>query len=172
MIGEVLSAALRRWPLLAAAALVLWLSGCGFHLRGSFEIPQEVNPAYVQAPESSELAQELRHTLRLSSVEVVPEPQQARAKIRILDESFKSRVLSVDGTGKVIEKELRYRVEFDVTDTAGAALLPRQVINVARAQINPDVEVLGKQQEETLIRRDMQQDISGRILRRIQAQLR
>ena len=159
-------------PAVLVVGLALFVAGCGFHLRGSFEVPPEVNPAYVQAPENSALARELRQTLRSSSVEVVREPEQARAKIRILNEDFRSRVLSVDGTGKVVEQELRYWVEFDVTDRIGTELVPRQSINVARAQINPDVEVLGKQQEAALMQRDMRQDIAGRILSRIQAHLR
>ena len=50
--------------------------------------------------------------------------------------------------------------------------VPRQRVVVTRAQVNPDVEVLGKQQEAILLRQDMEQELSGRILTRIRARLR
>jgi LPS-assembly lipoprotein len=72
----------------------------------------------------------------------------------------------------VVEYELSYRLDFDVLDSAGKELVPRQQIDVVQSLVNPDIEVLGKQQEEELLRQDMRQDMVGRMLQRMRAHLR
>ena len=152
--------------------LVLMLQGCGFHLRGTYQVPPNLTPAYVEAPEASLLAQELNQALRDAGVELTAGPSGAKARIRILGEKYNTRVLSVDGQGKVVEYELSYRLDFDVLDSAGKELVPRQQIDVVQSLVNPDIEVLGKQQEEELLRQDMRQDMVGRMLQRMRAHLR
>ena len=78
----------------------------------------------------------------------------------------------MDGQGKVVEFELRYRLNFDVRDAAGAELVPRQRIEVVQSLVNPDIEVLGKLEEEALLREDMRRDMVGRMLQRMRAHLR
>lgn len=148
------------------------LQGCGFHLRGSVRVPPNLTPAYVEAAEGSELAEQLRHALRDAGVQLATAPSEAKARIRILGEKYNSRVLSVDGQGKVVEYELHYRLDFDVLNSAGTELVPRQKIDVVQSLVNPDIEVLGKLEEESLLREDMRQDMVGRMLERMRAHLR
>jgi len=156
--------------LLAAGILAMLLAACGFQLRGSYQVPQALNPVEVRGG-ASPLTQELVLALRSSDVQVVSDPKLARAVIRVLNEVFDRRVLSVDGTGKVVEFELTYRVVFDVIDPVGQQMMPRESLVMTRTHTNPDVETLGKREEELLIRRDMQRDLSERILYRIWAEL-
>jgi LPS-assembly lipoprotein len=152
--------------------LMLGLSGCGFHLRGDVSVPQELTPVYVQGDADSGVARNLRETLTDGGIQLATAPDQARSQIRLFKERASTRVLAVDGQGKVLERELIYQLEFDVVDASGAEMVPRQRVVVTRAQVNPDVEVLGKQQEAILLREDMEQEVSGRILTRIRARLR
>jgi len=156
---------------LLLGGLLVVLHGCGFHLRGAYQVPANLTPAYVEASEESALAADLRQALTDAGVELAQAPAAAKARIRILGEKYDSRVLSVDGQGKVVEFELRYHLDFDVRDAAGKALVPRQEMVVVETQVNPDIEVLGKQQEEALLREDMRQDMVGRMLQRMRAHL-
>ncbi len=79
---------------------------------------------------------------------------------------------AVDRRGKVIDYELTYRVTFDVQDPQGEELVPPQTITLVRTQVDPGVEVLGKQEEQALFFSDMQRDMAGRMLRRVKKQLR
>jgi LPS-assembly lipoprotein len=160
-----------RFKALLLAGGVLMLHGCGFHLRGAYQVPSHLTPAYVEAPETSLLAAELRQALADAGVQLAPSPAAAEARIRILGEKYNTRVLSVDGQGKVVEFELRYNLKFDVQGGSGRQLVPRQDIVVVQTQINPDIEVLGKQQEEELLREDMRRDMVGRMLQRMRAHL-
>jgi LPS-assembly lipoprotein len=147
-------------------------SGCGFQLRGSFDIPQQLNPAHIQAEQGNLMARALREVLLDSKVDVVDDPKQAKAVIRLLKEDQDRRVGAVDSRGKVVEFALTYRVEFDLIDAQGKQLLPRQDINLVRNQVNPDVEVLGKQEEQALFFLDMRREMADRILGRVKRQLR
>ncbi len=155
---------------LTVATLALLLAACGFQLRGSYQVPEALDPVEVRGPVSP-LTQELVLALRSSDVQVVSDPKLARAVIRVLNEVFDRRVLSVDGTGKVVEFELTYRVVFDVVDPQGQPMMPRENLLMTRTHTNPDVETLGKREEELLIRSDMQRDLAERILSRIWAEL-
>lgn len=152
--------------------LGLGLSGCGFHLRGDYQAPEELMPVLVQGEVDSLVAHRLRETLSNSGVQLAETADQAQSQIRLFKEKSSSRVQSVDGQGKVVERELIYQVEFDVRDGAGGELVSRQRVVVIRSQVNPDVEVLGKQQEAVLLSQDMADEVSGRILNRIRAGLR
>jgi LPS-assembly lipoprotein len=157
-----------------ALGMLLWLAlatGCGFHLRGNYLLPSELRPVHVSSGEGSGLGQALRLALASSDVAVSDDPTKAKLFIRIVRESFDRRVLSVDGRGKVIEYELIYKFEFEVADASGKVLVPRRNFELTRAQINPQTEVLGKLEEEALIREDLQRDASDRVLQQIRVQL-
>jgi LPS-assembly lipoprotein len=162
---------MRQINILLALLLALGLTGCGFHLRGAVSAPEELMPVYVQGATDSGVAQNLRETLTDGGIQLAAAPEQARSQIRLFKERSSTRVLAVDGQGKVLERELIYQLEFDVLDGTGAEMVPRQRVVVTRSQVNPDVEVLGKQQEAILLRQDMEQEVSGRILTRIRARL-
>ena len=150
----------------------LLLQGCGFQLRGGFDAPPEMDPTYIQASFGDPLAREVREALRTADVQVVDTPDQASAVLRLLKQEQSRRVRAVDRRGKVIDYELSYSVTFDVQDSEGAEMVSRQTITLVRTQVDPGVEVLGKQEEQALFFGDMRRDMAGRMLRRVKIQLR
>jgi LPS-assembly lipoprotein len=155
-------------PILFIAAL---LSGCGFQLRGATEIPPELSPIFVQASGGSRVGRALQIALRGGSAEVTTSSQEAATVIRILEESQDERINAVNSQGKVIAKDLLYRVSFDAIQADGGQLAQRQTIKLNREQVYPEGEVIGKAEEAEQIRRDMAEDMADRILRRLKAQL-
>jgi len=162
----------RRSALSALTLVLVLLQGCGFQLRGTFDVPPQMDPTYIQAPQGDPLARQLREALRTADVEVVDAPDQASAVLRLLKQDQSRRVRAVNQRGKVIDYELTYKVSFDVQDAEGEELVPSQVITLVRTQVDPGVEVLGKQEEQALFYSDMQREAVGRILRRVKTQLR
>ena len=109
--------------------------------------------------------------LAVSGVPVAASAADARLIVRILGESRSSRVAAVDRDGKVIASELHYRVFFDAVAPDGTALLSSETLDLVRTYENPDVEVLGKQQEAELIYQDLIEDAADRILMRLRVAL-
>ena len=170
--GDCRSARVRRWGIFTFCIGLVFVQGCGFHLRGTFDVPPRMDPSYIQAPQGDPLARQLREALRSADVQVVDTPDEASAVLRLLKQEQSRRVRAVDRRGKVIDYELSYEVMFDVQDGKGEELVSAQTITLVRTQVNPGVEVLGKAEEQALFFTDMQRDLAGRILRRLQKQLR
>lgn len=155
--------------LLLTAGLVL---GCGFQLRGVTPLPPGMSPAYIQAASGSTLLPVLTSALQGSGVQMAASASDAKLVVRILDEKIDTQLLAVNRAGKAIAYEIRVRVGFDATGPGLVRPVPRQTIENAREYVNPDVEVLGKEQEASLIRQDLLQNVADHILRRLLAQLR
>ena len=147
------------------------LTGCGFHLRGSIEIPPALNPLYLQSAPGSPVRRAIEDLLSGSDVRLTENPAEAKLILRILSENRSSRVAAVDANGKTLAFELHYLVRFDAVAPDGAQKVPPQTLDLVRNFDNPDVEVLGKQLEEELIYQDFATDAADRILMRLRAVL-
>jgi LPS-assembly lipoprotein len=71
----------------------------------------------------------------------------------------------------VAEYELHEGTSFELVSANGDSLVPPQEISSLMTYLNPETEVLGKQQEEEALRDDMRRDLANKIMRRLQAQL-
>jgi LPS-assembly lipoprotein len=145
--------------------------GCGFRLRGVVEIPDALNPVYVQPGAGSPVANALLEQLAGSQVVVAPTAATANLIVRILGEQRYSRVVAVDSSGRVLAYELHYLVRYDAIAPDGTQKVPEQRLDLMRNFDNPDVEVLGKQLEEAMIYEDFARDAADRILMRLRVTL-
>ena len=158
--------------LIILLSLVFWLSGCGFHLKGYHQATGNLDGLFVeQGDQRSSLAGVIRQELSVAGVKLAENPGVANNILRISQERFGQRVISVDGYGKVLEYELRMDARFDVIDADGAQRLPVQALELIRQLSLSDADELGQQNEAALMRIDMRMDMAGQIIRRLQAQL-
>lgn len=157
------------------ALLLLTLSllqGCGFQLRGSVALPSSIGPVYIQGlGEYDELRRELAQILSFSDIPLTAGPKGAASTLKIDNRSSDRRVMSVDGNGKVAEYELHEGARFALIAADGTALVEPQMVNTITTYLNAETQVLGKQQEEGALRKDLRRDLASQIMRRLQAQL-
>ena len=162
---------LRQWALLRAVVVSILgatvLTGCGFHLRGTAELP--FSTLYLQVASTSPLAQEIRRNLRSTNARIVDSPAAAQATLIIMSEIREKQILSLGGQGRVREYQLRYRIGYQVTDGKTTTLIPPSEILLKRDISFNDSEVLAKEAEEALLYRDMQTDAVNQLVRRLQA---
>nr|MBP6727589.1 hypothetical protein [Thauera sp.] len=69
----------------------------------------------------------------------------------------------------VREYQLTQTLRFQLLDKTGKALIAPTSISAAREYTFDDSQVLGKEQEETLLYRDMQNDLLQQLMRRLAA---
>jgi LPS-assembly lipoprotein len=152
---------------LLAAALFVALAGCGFQLRGTADVPFET----LYLPNSnSGIALDLKRNIQSGTrAKVVDDPKTAQAILQFTEESRNKEILSLTGTGRVREFQLRYRVAFRVHDGKGGEYVPQSVIQLTRDVTFNDSEILAKEAEEQLLFRDMQSDMVQQIMRRLAA---
>lgn len=149
------------------AALALAACGCGFKLRGAAELPFET--LYIPSARSG-VALDLKRSVQAGTrTRVVDDPARADAVLQFLEEAREKHILSLSGTGRVREFQLRYRVGFRVHDGKGGEYVPASTLELMREVTFNDAEVLAKETEEQLLYRDMQADMVQLILRRLAA---
>jgi LPS-assembly lipoprotein len=149
------------------ALLLASAAGCGFRIRGTAEVPFDT--LYLPGATSG-IALDLKRYIQAgTNARVVDDPAKADAVMQFSEETRQKEVLSLTGTGRVREFQLRYRVGFRVHDNKGTDFVPLNVIQLTRDVTFNDAEILAKEQEEQLLFRDMQTDMVQQILRRLAA---
>ncbi len=146
----------------------LLLSGCGFQLRGAANLPFDT--LYVQAPTGSQFANQFRRVVTAgSATRVVDDPKAAEATLVLVQELREKNILSLSGTGRVREFQLRYRMSYRMLDRNAVETLPVSEIVLTRDFSFNDQDTLSKESEEALLFRDMQNDAVQQLVRRLQA---
>lgn len=157
----------RRAVGLALLGVVLLLSACGFHLRGS-DNGAPLPPTAVAGDAALALQADLKRLLRAGAASA-EEAAAARWVIRIVNETSEQRVLSVGSSGKVEEYELYYAASFVFEDRDGQPLGPPQSVAQTRSYSFSESAVLGKDAEQETLLKDMRRDVASQILRRLRA---
>lgn len=145
--------------------LILSISSCGYQLRGNIDLPQELKSMYLQGG-SSQLRKIMRKTLKSSGGVLVDTIDQAGIIVQIIKEKMDKRVLSLSQTGRANEYELIYDIEFNLLDTQGHVISEKQRIEISKDYFNNQEEVLGKNNEEHVIRNEMYRKAVGSIVNR------
>jgi LPS-assembly lipoprotein len=161
---------------LAGAALwggfaAMGLSGCGFQLRQSAQLPFKT--LFLILPRQSALSTELRRTLAtqadLKVLTETPDMALADVVLDVMAESRERVVVGLNASGQVRELQLRLRVKFRLRTPQGKALIPEAELQQQRDLSFLESAALAKEIEENMMYRDMQIDIVQQILRRLAA---
>lgn len=152
---------LRSWLLFTLAML----AGCGFQLRG--EAPLPFASVYIDAAAASPIAALLAENLRLAGKQVLTRPLEAEVRVRIAEEVRAKNILALSGGGKVREYRLEHRLTLSASNTAGVEILAPIRLTANRDFSYSDTQVLAKEGEEALLRRDMEQEVLRQVMRRL-----
>jgi LPS-assembly lipoprotein len=154
--------------LVTAAATLTLLAACGFHLRGTANLPYET--LHVAAPKASAFAIEFRRAVNAGTrTRIVDDAKQAQATLQLVSEIREKVILSLSGGGRVREYQLRYRMAYRLVDKDNKELRPATQIALHRDLSYNDADTLSKESEEALLYRDMQSDAVNQLLRHLQA---
>ena len=149
--------------------MVLALTACGFHLRGSNlkGVEFAFKSLYLKAPGETPFVAELRRTLTASKVALTTTSDQAELVLEIVSEQATKQILSLSGSGRVREYQLFYRVSLRAYDSRQIDWLPAEEIALSRIMTYDDAQVYAKQQEEALLYKDMRTDAVAQAMRRL-----
>ena len=155
---------------LVLALAIVAAGGCGYKLRGAASFPPDLDAVRIAGPR--DISNALTELFEDGGVRVRSAPDSTAALLRVSDEGFARRVLSVDaGTGKEREFELAYRVTFEVTGAEGGVLVPEQTVSLIRDYSSDAAAVLGREREQDVLHAEMRRDAAVRIVRRIEGSL-
>ena len=135
------------------------IAGCGFQMRGQPDIPAAMSRTYIATPNRHSIFyRKLAAELRSNGVDVVESPLDAGATLNIIDDQTGQRVISVSARNIPREYEVFYRVIYSVQNETGTMLEPQEQ-TVARDYTYDETLVLGKAQEEEMIRAAIADDL-------------
>ncbi len=154
--------------LLLSLLPVLLAASCGWHLRDAASMPQGVETVYVDAPNRS-LRDDWTMQLSQSGVNVTDAEKTADARFEVNNETFDRRVLSVDpDTGKVREYVLAYTATVQIKRADGSVMLEPQTVRQVRTYVFDEAAVVGSQNEQEALHREMRLSAVQQVLRRLQ----
>ncbi len=153
------------------------LSACGFHLRGAFQLPDEMSLVYLSAKNHhSELLQDIQRTLKTNGSIVVNDATKAKASLKIKSEKQTQRIVSVDSHGLASEYELKFEVIYSLSIVSESELTAVRIkdrkVTLIRDYYYDSSAVLSSGREKSVLIRDMQRDASRLIMLQIQAAYR
>lgn len=145
--------------------LALTLGGCGFQLQGSVTVPEAMERTYIDAVDIySPFYRELRQSLVAAGVDIVESPDAATAILSVPSDVTGQRVLSVSARNTPAEFEVFYTVEYSLA-AGDELLLPLQPLTLTRAYVYDETLVLGKAEEEQLLRNAIVDDMVRVVLK-------
>lgn len=146
---------------------LLLLSACGFHMQGAFTVPEEMQRTYISTEDRySFFYRELKRQLVRNGVQVVDMPDDSAATLSIHLDKTDQRVLSVSARNVPTEYEVFYSVEYSV-DSGEQNLLTRQFITLTQDYTYNETLVLGKAQEEQVLREAIVNDLVRIVLKQL-----
>lgn len=152
-----------------AAALALLASACGFQLRGAATgLPFERIALEGFRERGTQLALTLKRDIEADGrSRIVDAASQAQVVIEVLLAQRERVVAAQTSSGQVREFTLRSRLAFRLRTPDGRLLAPDAELVQTRDMSFNESSALAKEQEESLLYRAMEDDISAQVLRRL-----
>jgi len=141
------------------------LSACGFHLRGDYSVPEELNKISVTSYDQySTFTRMMKSQLRINDVEIVP-PAENTPNLHIISEGVGERTLSLYQSTLAAEKELTFNASYRVTiPVLGSKTFST---SVTRSYLDNPLTALAKSVERDMIEDEMRKLATSQILRQM-----
>ena len=122
---------------------------------------------YIQASNPSVTIDIKRRIEASSKTAVLDSQKDAQAILVIESAELQKKILSVSGTGRVREYQLRYTISFRVNDQRGREIVPDTKIEVNRVLPYSDSAILSAGAEEKMLLRNMKKDALLKLIDRL-----
>lgn len=144
----------------------LGLTSCGFQLQGSATYEDDLAAVYLQVPDASTpLARALRRSLEAARVPLA-DAGDALTRVELVQENTGRRVASVSAQNRPTELEVFYTARYRILGPE-TELLGEQRVTRSRIFTYDELDILGKSQEEDMLREALAREIAGVITRRL-----
>lgn len=150
--------------------LISILSGCGFHLREQPQLPAELSKLYVGTKLNDPfLTSGIQQALLKAKVSLADNATAAPYSIEILQKQLDRQFINLSSNAQTRSYELTLRVQYQLQDHAGKALLPPQIVISQRPWLYNFNQVQGSASEGDTIIQEMYPDIAKQIVERLAA---
>ena len=153
------------------ATLIIFLSACGWHLRGNEPLPDNLRILHLQtADQNSELSRSLKRALAtLGATLAKPADNNSPLSLIISRLSEQRRSASTGSRGKDAEYALISSISYQVKNSAGKITAGPTTLSVEKVYLFDSNNVLGSYEEERLLRHEMLRELVQQLLRHYRA---
>ena len=147
------------------ATLAMMTTACGFHFRGNYLLPDEVETLSVTSfDDYAMITREVKKQLARNGVKVVP-PGVDVANLHIINDSDGDRTLSLYQNARAAEYELFYNTSYKVT--VPGYNTKTYNVHITRSYLDNPMAALAKSVEKDVILEEMKIQASQQILRQM-----
>jgi outer membrane lipopolysaccharide assembly protein LptE/RlpB len=141
------------------------LSGCGFHFRGDYLVPDEVSKMSVTSfDDFDQFTRNVKTELRQNGIELV-DPSPDVSNLHLVSESIGERTLSIYQNSRAAEKSLTLNANYRVTvPDIGIKTFSTQV---NRSYLDNPLTALAKSVERDMIEGEMREQAARQIIRQL-----
>ncbi|MGD8233315.1 LPS assembly lipoprotein LptE [Vibrio sp. TRT 1302] len=141
------------------------LSACGFHLRGDYSIPEELDTMSLTSYDQySNFTRMMKGQLRMSEIKLVS-PAADVPNLHLISEGVGERTLSLYQNTRAAEKELTFRTSYRVTiPELGSKTFST---SVTRSYLDNPLTALAKSVERDMIEDEMRKLAASQIIRQM-----
>lgn len=138
------------------------LSACGFHLRGVYEVPEEMRQLSLETGNADPaLVRSLERALRQSGIAI---QQEAGYQLTILSARQSRNSLTLNSSAQVDEYELKLDVEFEVYNLI-QDVKDRRLLQAERIYSYDTNDATAGDEQEIQLREDMRESVAQQIIR-------
>lgn len=141
------------------------LSACGFHLRGDYDVPDELSKLSITSYDQySTFTRMVKRQLRMNEIEIV-QPADDVPNVHLISEGTGERTLSLYQTTRAAEIELTFVASYRVTiPDLGTKTFST---SVTRSYLDNPLTALAKSVERDMIEDEMRKLAATQIVRQM-----
>ena len=148
--------------------LTLFLSACGFHLRGTCNLPSWLNNiAIISENNDKQFVSIMKSRLEGSRIQINSEPSRAQYWLIVNEVNLQQQIISVGSSTNPRQYTLTLTVVYVLKTRKGQDLAPPGRISVSRQLTLNNDRILGSKDEESILIGEMKQDAVTQIIYRL-----
>lgn len=153
--------------------ILISVAGCGFHLRGEYDIPAVFQKLRILPDLPFDpLQHHLRLTLKTANICVIDnclEEAKEASILTIVSQGFTERTTAYGPDVQINRATLQFTMVYHIVDKNGKVLIPASTIQVERElTVNPNA-LLGTEFERKRVREELYVDATLQLIRQISA---
>jgi len=149
--------------------IILIIASCGYTLRGSINVPNNITEISVSSEEYSPIVNSINKILVSNNIEVTSSKNKSLNRIIIVSERFDRRQLSMNITGRVNEYEIIYTVNFQINSPLEKS--STDSITLYRDYSFDENNIMGNSDREEYIQNQMMSTASTLIFHKLIAKI-
>jgi len=143
--------------------VALFINACGFKLRTTFDLPQELHTLNVIGADAS-FRNNVIKTLKRASIHI---SEDAPITLKLLNLELSRRVAAVDSDAKPSEYALKYHLDYQLIDKDNNPISSKKKVNVIRSYAFTPEDISAKYEEEKILMSEMLNDIIIKLIRQL-----